>query len=186
MVALAGASFFRQKASMTLCKSLVEQLRSRLAEDAAIAVRAGEAAKSAAQNSVSAMEKRQDSRTMMEQGNMAFAQAKRARQALGWIQALDSFSGRGFSAYGRGSPVGLGAVIDAMSEDERGEYSRTFVMLPVGAGEELSGPNGDGIITVLTPESPVGKAMLGKHAGDVAEVTLNREPVEWEILEVSA
>ena len=46
--------------------------------------------------------------------------------------------------------MGLGAVIDAMSEDERGEYSRTFVMLPVGAGEELSGPNGDGIITVLT------------------------------------
>ena len=57
-------------------------------------------------------------------------------------------------------------------------------MLPVGAGEELTGPDGDGIITVLTPGSPVGKAMLGKRAGDVAEVTIKREPLEWEILEV--
>ena len=171
---------------MTLCKTLVGQLRRRLSEDAAIAVRAGEAAKSAAQNSVSAMEKRQDSRTMMEQGNMAFAQARRAQQALAWLSALDTFTGRGLKGYDNRTPVGLGAVIDAMSEDEEGEFARTFVMLPVGAGEELCGPNGDGIITVLTPESPVGRAMLGKRVGDVAEVTVNREPLEWEILEVGS
>lgn len=170
---------------MRLSKFLVDQLRHRLTEDAAIAVRAGDAARDAAQHSVSAMEKKQDARTQIEHGNMAFAQARRAEKALASLEALDTFTSRGIKDYGRKSPIGLGAVIDALSEDDHGEFSRTFVMLPVGAGEELSGPDGDGIITVLTPNSPVGRAMFGKSSGDVAEVTIQREPFEWEILEVS-
>ena len=170
---------------MRLSKFLVDQLRHRLTEDAAIAVRAGDAARDAAQHSVSAMEKKQDARTQIEHGNMAYAQARRAKKALASLEALDTFTSAGVQDYGRKSRIGLGAVIDALSEDDHGEFSRTFVMLPVGAGEELSGPDGDGIITVLTPNSPVGRAMLGKRTGDVAEVTIQREPFEWEILEVS-
>ena len=169
---------------MNLSKSLVGQLRKRLAEDAAIAVRTGDKAKDAAQHSVSAMEKRQDSRVMIEQSNMAYAQSKRATQSLEHLQALDAFAGRGLPKFNNRSPIGLGAVIEASCDDGENEFARTFVMLPVGAGEELTGPDGDGIITVLTPGSPVGKAMLGKRAGDVAEVTIKREPLEWEILEV--
>ena len=41
---------------MSLTPILIEQLRSRLRQDASIAVRAGNAAKDAAQNSVTAME----------------------------------------------------------------------------------------------------------------------------------
>jgi len=169
---------------MNLSKSLVDQLRKRLAEDAAIAVRTGDAAKDAAQNSVTAMEKRQDSRTMIEQSNMAYAQSKRAKQSLQHLQALDTFAGRGLPAFSNRSAIGLGAVIEASCDDGDNEFARTFVMFPVGAGEELTGPDGDGIITVVTPGSPVGKAMLGKRAGEVAEVTIKREPLEWEILEV--
>ena len=72
----------------------------------------------------------------------------------------------------------------ASCDDGDKEFARTFVMLPVGAGEELTGPDGDGIITVITPSSPVGRAMKGKRTGDVAEVTIKREPLEWEIIEV--
>ena len=169
---------------MNLAKSLVDQLRSRLVEDAAIAVRAGTAARDAAQNSVTAMEKKQDGRAMIEQGNMAFAQSKRAQQALESLRALDDFIGRGLPAFGVKSNVDLGAVVDAVCEAEDGDFGRTFVMLPVGAGEELTGPCGDGIITVLTPKSPVGKAMLGKRVGDLVEVVIRREPVEWEIVEI--
>jgi transcription elongation GreA/GreB family factor len=170
---------------MNLTSTLIIQLKSRLRQDASIAVRAGTAAKDAAQNSVTAMEKRQDSRVMIEQGNMAYAQSKRARLALEYLQALESFDERGFTTYHMRSKVGLGAVVDAQCETEEGHIGRTFVMLPVGAGEELTGPDGDGIITVLTPQSPVGKAMFGKRVGEVAEVTIKREPWEWEILEVS-
>ena len=173
-----------QIGSMNLTSTLIHQLKSRLRQDASIAVRAGNAAKDAAQNSVTAMEKRQDSRAMIEQGNMAYAQSKRARLALEYLQALESFDERGFTTYHMRSKVGLGAVVDVQCETEDGYIGRTFVMLPVGAGEELTGPDGDGIITVLTPQSPVGKAMFGKRVGEVAEVTIKREPWEWEILEV--
>ena len=173
-----------QIGSMNLTPTLIDQLRSRLRQDASIAVRAGNAAKDAAQNSVTAMEKRQDSRAMIEQGNMAYAQSKRARLALEYLQALEAFDERGFTTYHMRSKVGLGAVVDAQCETEEGYIGRTFVMLPVGAGEELTGPDGDGIITVLTPQSPVGKAMFGKSVGDVAEVTIKREPWDWEIVEI--
>lgn len=163
---------------------LIEQLRRRLTQDATIAARAGQDAKDAAQHSATALEKRQDGRTMIEFGNMAYAQSKRVEQARASIQSLDTFSSGGLPSYDGNTPIGLGAIIDASSEDENGVYGRTFVMLPVGAGEELTGPGGDGIITVLTPSSPAGKAFLGKRTGDIAEVTVRGEPFDWEILEV--
>ena len=165
-------------------KLLVEQLRQRLAQDAAIAARAGSDARDAAQHSATAAEKRQDGRVMIEFANLAHAQAKRVEKARAELRVLDGFVERGLKPFGPNSPVGLGAIVDALGEDDDGDYGRTFVMLPVGAGEELHGPGGDGVITVITPQSPVGKAMLGKGVGDVAEVVVRGEPVDWEIIEV--
>jgi transcription elongation GreA/GreB family factor len=34
---------------------------------------------------------------------------------------------------------------------------------------------------VVTPVSPVGRAVLGKHVGDTIEVTVKGEPREWTI-----
>jgi len=166
-------------------KTLLAQLRQRIVQDSAIAARAGLDAKDAAQNSATVAEKRQDARTMIEFGNLAHAQTKRVQQAQAQVRTLDGFQQRPLPRYSDHTPIGLGAIVEAMTEDDTGMFSRTFVMLPVGAGEELAGPGGDGIVTVLTPSSPVGKAMLGKTAGDVAETTLRGEPIEWEILEVS-
>lgn len=165
-------------------RSLIAELRGRLTRDATIAARAAQDAKDAAQHSATAQEKREDARTLIEFGNFSYAQAKRVEQARSSIQALDAFADGGLPTFGPNSPIGLGAIVDAQSEDDDGVYSRTFVMLPVGAGEELSGPGGDGIIVVVTPNSPVGKALLGKRRGDVAEVTVRGEPIDWEILEV--
>jgi transcription elongation GreA/GreB family factor len=51
----------------------------------------------------------------------------------------------------------------------------------VGAGEELSGPGGDGIFQVVTPTSPFGRAVMGKRVGDTIEVMVRGEPTEWTI-----
>ncbi len=165
---------------------LVDQLRQKLAQDAALATRAGCDARDAAQHSATAQEKREDGRTMIEFGNMARAQALRVEQIRQALAALDAFSAKGLPRIARGSRIAVGAIVDAFTEDETGELGRTFVMLPVGAGEELQGPGGDGIITVLTPSSPVGRAMLGKGPGDVAEVVIKGEPIDWEVLEVGS
>ncbi len=64
---------------------------------------------------------------------------------------------------------------------EDGELGRTFFLAPVGAGIELTGPGGDGFLSVDTPVSPIGKAVLGRKVGDSVEVTIQNEPREWTI-----
>ena len=79
---------------------------------------------------VIAMEKRQDSRAMIEQGNMAYAQSSEPGY-IEHLQAPETFDERGFTKYHMRSQVGLGAVVDAQCETEDGFIGRTFVMLPV-------------------------------------------------------
>jgi transcription elongation GreA/GreB family factor len=77
--------------------------------------------------------------------------------------------------------VALGAVVEV--EDEA--QGRTFFLAPVGAGMELTGPDGDGILSVVTPQSPVGRAVLGRSVGDTVEVVVAGEPREWTITYVA-
>jgi hypothetical protein len=53
---------------------------------------------------------------------------------------------------------------------------------PAGAGEELTGPGGDGFLSVVTPGSHFGRALMGKRVGDVIEVTVAGELTEWSIV----
>lgn len=163
-------------------KFLIDQLRERLVQDAAIAARSGQSARDVAQGSSELAEKREDARSTIEFSNLAHAEARRVQALQQAIATLDDL--QPMRGYDDATPIGLGAIIEALSEDLDGTYSKTFVLLPAGAGTELTGPGGDGIISVVTPASPVGKAMLGKRVGDVAEVVVRGEPIDWEILEV--
>ncbi|HET6345718.1 MAG TPA: GreA/GreB family elongation factor, partial [Myxococcota bacterium] len=117
-------------------------------------------------------------------GSLATGQGARSRQAREELQVLTRFYEGGLPRYGRATPIGLGAVVDIAMASERGDEERTFVLLPVGAGTELTGPGGDGYMTVITPASPVGKALLGRRAGETIEVAGRGEPVEWTITDV--
>lgn len=64
-------------------------------------------------------------------------------------------------------------------EDE--DTGRTFFLAPVGAGLELSGPGGDGFLSVVTPLSPIGRAVMGRRVGETVEVLVQGEPKEWTI-----
>lgn len=77
----------------------------------------------------------------------------------------------------KGQRIGLGALVEV----EDGESGRTLFVAPSGAGEELTGPGGDGFLHVVTPASPLGKALMGRAVGDVVEVMVKGELAEWEI-----
>jgi transcription elongation GreA/GreB family factor len=49
---------------------------------------------------------------------------------------------------------------------EDGDEGRTIFLAPAGAGIELTMPDGDGFVTVVTPASPLGKAVLGRRVGE--------------------
>jgi transcription elongation GreA/GreB family factor len=164
---------------------LIEQLAARLRQSDEVARRAGEEAREAARSLQTESEKKEDGRAAIEFGSLATGQSARARKVQEELAQLAAFWNRGVPSFSSKSVVALGAIVDVAVEDERGEVERTFFMLPVGAGTELTGPGGDGFLSVITPASPVGRALMGRRAGDYVEVTLNRETREWKLTEVS-
>lgn len=164
---------------------LIEQLAQRLRQSDEVARRAGEEAREAARSLQTESEKKEDGRAAIEFGSLATAQSARSRKVQEELHELAAFWNRGVPRFSSTSAVGLGAIVDVAVESERGEEERTFIVLPVGAGTELTGPGGDGFLSVITPASPVGRALMGRRAGDYVEVTINRETREWKLVEVS-
>ncbi len=164
---------------------LIEQLAAHLRRTDDVARRAGEEAREAARSLQTESEKKEDGRAAIEFGSLATGQSARSRKVQEELQQLAAFWNRGVPHFSSTSSVGLGAMVDLVVEGEDGEQERTFIMLPVGAGTELTGPGGDGFLSVITPASPVGRALMGRRAGDYVEVTINKETREWRLVEVS-
>jgi transcription elongation GreA/GreB family factor len=107
--------------------------------------------------------------------NLAAATRQRLEAAQAAWEAVADFKP---SAMKKGERIGLGALVEL----EDGEGGKTLFMAPAGAGEELTGPGGDGFLHVVTPGSPIGKGLLGKKVGDVVEVMVKGELTEWEVV----
>ena len=162
-------------------QQLVEQLTTRLRESATIARKAGQAAEDEARDGATASEKRENARVSQEYAGLARGQKERAQRAMAELTTLETF--RPPARLPSKGPVALGAIVEVeMHDDEAvGAQGRTFFLAPVGAGIELTGPGGDGFLSVVTPVSPVGRAVMGKRVGDTIEVTVEGEPREWTI-----
>jgi transcription elongation GreA/GreB family factor len=155
---------------------LVDQLIERLRGSAQVALQASESAAVEARDGATPAEKREDARTALEFGTLARAQSKRAQRAIGEVDSLTAFRPETWT---RGKPIGLGAVVEV--EDADSGEGRTFFLAPVGAGVSLTGPDGDGFLSVVTPASPIGRAVLGRKDGDVVDVTVDGDIREWQI-----
>ena len=155
---------------------LLDQLVDQLRASARAALSASGAAAEAAIDSATPSEKREDARAAIEFGSLAGAQSRRARRALAEIDALSGFR---LEESRPGQTIRLGSVVEV--EDLDTSVGRTFFLAPVGAGITLAGPDGDGVFSVVTPASPVGRAVVGRREGDVVEVNVDGEVHEWTI-----
>ena len=106
--------------------------------------------------------------------NLAKGTLHRAEEARKALESLESFRPRPMK---KSEAISLGAVVELENE----EGGRTLFLAPAGAGEELTGPGGDGFFHVVTPASPLGRAIIGKRVGDVIEVQLHGDVSEWTI-----
>ena len=151
-----------------LLASLVAQLRAEL--DAAI--RAHRATTAGATHEDAKPENDKDTRAL-EQSYVARGQAARVRELEA---ALAQTEGMKLREFRREDPIALGAVVVVTEVDgsAAGGTSRTpkrdaelvFMLAPHGGGHRVSG------VQVITPEAPMGRALLGKHAGDECEVVI--------------
>ena len=53
---------------------------------------------------------------------------------------------------------------------------------PTGAGVTLAGPGGDGFLSVVTPASPIGRAVIGRRQGDTVDVVIDGRERAWTIV----
>jgi len=128
--------------------------------------------------------RKEDTKGAIELARLASAHRKRRQEAKRELETLIAFAARGLPALRRDAAVGLGALVDVSIESEAGNEERTLFVLPVGAGTELNGPGGDGFVSVITPKSPVGRALLGTREGDCVETVVNGRDREWTVVEV--
>lgn len=127
---------------------------------------------------------REDTKGAVEFGRMSRGQRERRERATREVDALTRFAEGGMRPSSRDGKIGLGALVDVSIEDENESEERTCFLLPVGAGTELHGPGGDGFITVVTPESPVGRGLMGASVGDSFEIVTRGREREWCVLDV--
>jgi transcription elongation GreA/GreB family factor len=162
--------FFMDKAD------LLAQLNAHLQATVRDARQAMEAASVEAREGATPAEKREDSRVALEQSGLARGQQVRLNRALADVALLEGFAPKR-TTQKRNAPIELGSIVEVESDD----VGRTLFLAPVGAGVELTGPGGDGYLSVVTPSSPLGRAVLGKSLGDVVELVVGGEKREWTI-----
>ncbi|MCX5745419.1 MAG: GreA/GreB family elongation factor [Proteobacteria bacterium] len=155
---------------------LVAQLTRQLETSARSALAARDAAAVEARDGATPDEKREDARAAHQLGTIGKVQQRRAMTARAEADALIGFKPGPLPPTAR---VSLGAIVEI--EDEETGEGRTFFLAPVGGGATLTGPGGDGLLSVVTPISPIGKAVLGKRVGEVVDVTVEGNPCEWQI-----
>ena len=150
-------------------QDLVAQLVRQLQTSARAALAARDATTAEAREGATPDEKREDARAAHQQGTLGKAQQRRAQQALAEVDAVAQWKPAAMSK------VAVGAIVEI--EDPDSGEGRTLFVAPVGAGITLTGPGGDGILSVITPASPVGKAVLGRKEGELVEISDR----EWQI-----
>ncbi len=155
---------------------LVAQLARQLGDSARAALSARDSAVLEAREGATPDEKREDARAAHQLETIGRQQQRRAQNALAEIDALARFRP---GPLPREAAIALGAIVEI--EDEDTGEGRTFFLAPVGAGITLTGPGGDGLVSVVTPASPVGRAVLGRRLGDVVDVTVEGALREWQI-----
>ncbi len=94
----------------------------------------------------------------VEQTYLARGQAQRVAELAQALLLVAAWTPRGFDG---SDEVAVGALVTI---DEDGDQRRLLIA-PAGGGNSLAGA-----VQVVTPSSPLGQAILGKHAGDEVEL----------------
>lgn len=111
----------------------------------------------------------------LEQTYLARGQAMRAEALVEQMALLRSLELQKFAP---GTAISAGALIALADE----ESTRCLFYAPYGGGQEFEI---DGVqITVVTPVSALGRALLGRHAGEEIELRLRNAMRAYEIEEV--
>jgi transcription elongation GreA/GreB family factor len=158
--------------SLAYKRELHAELLSTIAAELAAAERMHRATREGATHEEAKPENDKDTRAL-EQTYLARGQAKRVEELRAGMAALEGMSA---AAFAEGAAVVLGAVVEL--SEETGDT--TVFLAPCGGGTQLA----NGTVQVVTPQSPLGRSLLGKRQGDECEVTVGGKTRQLAIVRV--
>jgi hypothetical protein len=148
---------------------LKAELLAHIADELGVLERAHGATRAGATHEEAKPEDDKDTRAL-EQSYLARGQAKRVEELRSAVASMSALS---VDAFGGERPAALGALVIVNEDGDR----RAFYLAPAGGGISLAG----GAVLVVTPQSPVGRALLGKHAGEICEALVGGRARELEV-----
>lgn len=157
----------RPRAKTDLKRELLAQLEAQLAT-----ARAAHAAATEGAISDEARPENDKDTRGLEQSYIARGQAQRVAELEAAIDAVKAMPLR---AFGDGDAVAISALVVV---DEDGAEHR-YWLAPHGGGAALADD-----VSVVTPVSPLGRALLGKQAGDEVELPLAGKRRVFEITSI--
>ncbi len=160
----------RVSAALDEKRSIVRALREKLTSEVAALARAQADAMAAATHEEAKPENDKDTRAI-EASYLARGQAERVRVLEQESNALEFLPLRAFKD---DDPVSLGALVDAEVDGE----NTVYFLAPCSGGERVKD------VQVVTPLSPVGRALVGRSAGESVEIKMAAKMRELEILGV--
>jgi transcription elongation GreA/GreB family factor len=153
--------------------ALRDELVRLLAGELATMNRAHKAVTEGATDEQAKPENDKDTRAL-EQSYLARGQARRVEELAA---GLAEVQGMPLRAFDDETPIGLSALVTL--EAETG--TRMVFLAPDGGGAKLA----NGAVQVVTPKSPLGRALVGMRAGDACTVTLGAREQEVVVIEVA-
>jgi len=155
-------------------RALMEKLLADIAQSIAVLTRAAHEAREAATHEDAKPENDKDTRAV-EAAYLAGAQANRARDLE---RAAAALAGLALKAFRPGEAIASSALVEL---DQEGS-SHWYFLAPQGGG--LRASVGGVEVQVITPQSALGRELLGKAEGDDLEVTVQGKLRTYEIVRV--
>lgn len=128
-----------------------------------------------ATNEESKPENKYDTRGL-EASYLAGAQAERVADIKSTLTVYENISIKNFD---NDSKIALTALVELTAQNK----TSLVLLMPKGGGQVISFENCQ--IQVITPESPLGKNLIGKEVGEVIQISSDRKSLEYEILKIS-
>jgi transcription elongation GreA/GreB family factor len=139
---------------------LLEQIRAELRTRLERLAKAALDAHAAATDPGSKAESKYDTRSL-EESYLATGQARQVRELGETLRVFENLRPMDFKA---GEEIASGALVEVERDEER----LFFLLVPAAGGLEITHESKE--ITLLSPESPLYLALVGKRVGDTLDV----------------
>jgi hypothetical protein len=142
--------------------ALLKKVVRKLQDELALYAKAAKSARAEATDEQSRAENKYDTRGL-EASYLARGQSRQAAELSTAIQDLESFQARPFAV---GESIGPGALLTV----DFGKETLRYFLLPKAGGVEVRADGTD--VLVITPQSPVGSALMGRKAGESLQLEI--------------